>query len=136
MLAANLAERQAKQDAEQREAETKAVLGFVENRIFAAARPEGQAGGLGHDVTLRRAIEAALLFVDQSFPKQPLIEARLRLTLAVTFGNLGDLERQLIWPSGPAGSIARNSVPSTQTRWRARSAWPTATIALAGMPMR
>ena len=93
LLAANEAERQAKQDAEQREAETKAVLDFVENKIIAAARPEGQAGGLGRDVTLRRAIEAALSFVDQSFSNQPLIEARLRLTLAVTFGNLGDLKR-------------------------------------------
>ena len=78
LLAANEAERQAKRDAEQREAETKAVLDFVENKIFAAARPEGQAGGLGRDVTLRRAIEAALSFVDQSFRQQPLIEARLR----------------------------------------------------------
>jgi hypothetical protein len=28
--------------------------------------------------------------VDQSFPNQPLIEARLRNTLAVSFGNLGE----------------------------------------------
>ena len=69
------------------------MLDFVENKILAAARPEGQAGGLGHDVTLRRAMEAALSFVDQSFPDQPLIEARLRLTLAITFANLGDLKR-------------------------------------------
>ncbi len=93
LLAANEAERRAKQDAQRREAETKAVLHFVENKILAAARPEGQAGGLGPEVTLRRAIEAALSFVDQSFSDQPLIEARLRMTLAVTFGNLGDLKR-------------------------------------------
>ena len=76
--------------AETREAETKAVLQFVENKVFAAARPEGQAGGLGRNVTLRRALEAALPFVDQSFPEQPLIEARLRRTLAVSFANLGE----------------------------------------------
>jgi serine/threonine protein kinase len=93
LVAANLAESQAKQDAQRREAETKAVLDFVENKIFAAARPEGQAGGLGWEVTLRRAIDAAVSSVDQSFPDQPLIEARLRLTLAVTFANLGDLKR-------------------------------------------
>jgi serine/threonine protein kinase len=93
LLAANLAERRAKQDAQRREAETKAVLDFVDNKILAAARPEGQAGGLGPEVTLRKAIEAALSFVDQSFSDQPLIEARLRMTLAVTFGNLGDLKR-------------------------------------------
>ena len=34
------------QAAMEREAETKAVLEFVENRVFAAARPEGQEGGL------------------------------------------------------------------------------------------
>ncbi len=93
LLAANEAERRAKQDAQRREAETKAVLDFVDDKILAAARPEGQAGGLGPEVTLRRAIEAALSFVDQSFSDQPLIEARLRMTLAVTFGNLGDLKR-------------------------------------------
>jgi eukaryotic-like serine/threonine-protein kinase len=61
-------ERQAKKDAQEREAETKAVLAFVEAKILAAARPEGDDGGLGRDVTLRRAIEAALPFVD---PKTP-----------------------------------------------------------------
>ena len=92
LLAANAAERQARQDAERREAETKALLDFVENKIFAAARPEGQAGGIGAEVTLRRALEAALSLVDESFSDQPLIEARLRLTLAVTFGNLGEIK--------------------------------------------
>jgi hypothetical protein len=68
------AERQAKET-------TQAVLDFVENKVLAAARPEGEEGGLGGDVTLRRAIEAALPYVEKSFPDQPLIEARLRQTL-------------------------------------------------------
>jgi serine/threonine protein kinase/tetratricopeptide (TPR) repeat protein len=76
--------------AQSREAETKAVLDFLEKKVLAAARPEGQAGGLGHDVTLRQAIEAALPFIETSFKDQPLIEARLRHTLAVSFGNLGE----------------------------------------------
>jgi serine/threonine protein kinase/tetratricopeptide (TPR) repeat protein len=84
------AERKAKDDAFAREAETKAVLGFVENRIFAAARPEGQEGGLGREVTLRKAIESALPYVYRSFPSQPLIEARLRLTLGRSFYFLGN----------------------------------------------
>jgi serine/threonine protein kinase/tetratricopeptide (TPR) repeat protein len=79
------AEKEAKELAQAREAETKAVLEFVENRVFAAARPEGQAGGLGRDVTLGRAVEAAAPFVDKSFTNQPLIEARLRLTLGRSF---------------------------------------------------
>jgi tetratricopeptide (TPR) repeat protein len=89
-LAAAVAEKEAKQTAEAREAEARAVLDFVQNKIFAAARPEGQAGGLGREVTLRRAIEAALPFVEASFTNQPLIEARLRMTLGTSFSYLGE----------------------------------------------
>jgi serine/threonine protein kinase/tetratricopeptide (TPR) repeat protein len=79
----------AQQAAETREAEIQAVLDFVEKKVFAAARPEGQDGGLGHDVTLRRAVEAALPFVARGFTNQPLIEARLRRTLGSVFFDLG-----------------------------------------------
>jgi eukaryotic-like serine/threonine-protein kinase len=79
------AESKAKKTAEAREAETRAVLDFVQNRVFAAARPKGQAGGLGWDITLHHALEAALPFVDKSFADQPLIEAQLRLTLGNSF---------------------------------------------------
>jgi serine/threonine protein kinase/tetratricopeptide (TPR) repeat protein len=79
----------AKQEAQTREAETKAVLEFMEKRILVAARPEGMAGGLGHEVTLRRALEAALPYVENNFKDQPLIEARLRLTLGRSFLYLG-----------------------------------------------
>ena len=50
-VAAAEAEKKAKQSAEAREAETKAVLEFVENKVFAAARPEGPGGrpGPGRD---------------------------------------------------------------------------------------
>jgi serine/threonine protein kinase len=89
-LAAAEAEKEAKQNAEAREAETKAVLDFLENKVFAAARPEGQEGGLGHNVTLRRAVEAALPFVAKSFSDQPLLEARLRGTLGTSFLYLGE----------------------------------------------
>ena len=41
------AEKKAKEDAVARESETKAVLEFVENRVFAAARPERESEGLG-----------------------------------------------------------------------------------------
>ena len=78
------------QTAVAREAETKAVLDFVENKVFAAARPEGMDGGLGHSVPLRKAVEAALPFVAGSFTNQPLIEARLRMTLGKSFDDLGE----------------------------------------------
>jgi len=89
-LASAEAEKKAKQTAQARESETAAVLDFVESKVFAAARPEGQEGGLGHDVTLRRAVDAALPFVEKGFPTQPHIEARLRMTLGTSFLHLGE----------------------------------------------
>src|SRR5262249_31832654 len=52
---ANAAERAAKVVAQDRETEARAVLKFVEDRVFAAARPEGLPGGLGRAVMLRQA---------------------------------------------------------------------------------
>ena len=51
-LAAAEEERKAKETVED-------VLGFVENKVFAAARPKGQDGGLGYDVKLADAITAS-----------------------------------------------------------------------------
>jgi hypothetical protein len=84
-LGAAATEKEAKEIAQAKEAETRSVLHFVQNYIFAAARPEGQEGGLGREVTLRAAIEAALPVVDKSFAGQPLTEARLRMTLGASF---------------------------------------------------
>src|SRR5207247_2085042 len=89
-LAAAEAEREAKKITQTREAETQAVLDFVENKVFAAARPENQEGGLGRDVTLRKAVQTALPFVAKTFADQPLIEARLRMTLGTSFYHLGE----------------------------------------------
>ena len=75
--------------ARQSEADAKAVLDFVENKVFAAARPKDQVGGLGYDVQLADAIKSALPYVETSFPQQPLIEARLRMTLGQSFLYLG-----------------------------------------------
>jgi eukaryotic-like serine/threonine-protein kinase len=89
-LVAAGAEKKAKETAQAKEAETRAVLDFIANKVLAAARPKGRAGGLGPQVTLRAAVEAALPFVENSFTNQTLIEARLRLTLGDSFGDLGD----------------------------------------------
>jgi serine/threonine protein kinase/tetratricopeptide (TPR) repeat protein len=88
--AAEAAEKAAKETALKREEETKAVLDFVESRVFAAARPKDQAGGLGYEVPLRDAIKVALPFVDTSFRDQPRTEARLRMSLGLSFMYLGD----------------------------------------------
>jgi serine/threonine protein kinase len=83
-------ERQAKQQALQRESEMRAVLDFVENKVFAAARPKDQEGGQGYDVKLADAVKAALPFVDKGFTGKPLIEAHLRMTMGASFWYLGD----------------------------------------------
>jgi len=88
-------ERQAKQDAwaakiraEEREAETAAVLKFVEDQVFAAARPQNS----GRDVKLMDAVTQSLPEVTGGFTNQPLIEARLRKTLGTSFWYLGKPE--------------------------------------------
>ena len=81
---------EAKAAAQQSETETRAVLEFVEKKVFAAARPKGEEGGMGREVPLREALEAALPFVAKNFSGQPLVEARLRRTLGLSFRYLGD----------------------------------------------
>jgi tetratricopeptide (TPR) repeat protein len=71
---------------------SRAVLDFVEKRVFAAARPKDQESGLGREVQLRQAIEAALPFVEKSFPNQPMVEAQLRMTMGLSFLDLGASE--------------------------------------------
>jgi serine/threonine protein kinase/tetratricopeptide (TPR) repeat protein len=89
-LASAQAESKAKQEAQAREAEAKAVLKFVEDKVFAAGRPEGQVGGMGHGVSLRKAIDGALLHVSAGFKDQPRVEAHLRMTLGMSYGYLGE----------------------------------------------
>jgi len=82
--------RDQEKEARDRELEARAVLDFVQDKILAAARPEGQEGGLGREVTLRKALEAALPQVESSFQGRPLVEASVRSTLGVSFSYLGD----------------------------------------------
>ncbi len=84
------AEKYAKEEALKREAETQAVLEFVENRVFGTARPRGKDGGQGQDVTLRQAVELALPIVEASFVRQPLVEARLRVAFGQFFVYVGE----------------------------------------------
>jgi serine/threonine protein kinase/tetratricopeptide (TPR) repeat protein len=84
-LAAAKEEKKAKETAE-------AVLGFVEGKIFAAARPKDFGGGLGYDVKLADAVQAALPSIENGFPDKPLTEARLRMTIGTSFVYLGKHE--------------------------------------------
>jgi serine/threonine protein kinase len=80
----------ARADAQAREADANAVVRFVEDHVFAAARPKGQGGGLGQDVSLRAALIAGLPALATGFADQPAVEARLRMTLGATLHHLGD----------------------------------------------
>ncbi|MBX9625641.1 MAG: serine/threonine-protein kinase [Gemmataceae bacterium] len=98
--AARAAEAAQKKLAQAKEAEANAVVQFFEDKLFAAARPKGQEGGLGKDVTLRDAITAALPAVAARFKDRPVVEARLRRTLGTTFLFLGD-------PNAAVGQLDR-----------------------------
>jgi tetratricopeptide (TPR) repeat protein len=88
---ANMVKAQAEQEkAKQSESEAKAVLDFFQNKVLAAARPQGQEGGLGKDVTLRAAVEAAESGIEQSFAHEPAVEASIRDTLGGSYAYLGE----------------------------------------------
>ena len=88
--AAAVDEKRAKETANAREAETRATLEFFEKKVIAAARPKGFPGGLGTDVTVRKALEAAVPDIATSFADRPLIGARLRMAVAGSLFDLGE----------------------------------------------
>ena len=75
---------------QQKEART--VLEFFLNNVLAAARPEGQVGGLGVDVSIRAALDAVEPRIAKTFQDKPLIEASIRHTLGMTYFYLGDYQ--------------------------------------------
>ncbi len=83
----------AKVEALAKEAEANAVVKFFEDQVFAAARPKGQDDGLGAGVTLRDAIAASVPGLEKGFAEQPLVEARLRRALGITFYYLAEHEQ-------------------------------------------
>ncbi len=87
------AEAQAKaeeESANRSAAEARSVLQFFDKYVLAAARPEGQEGGLGRDVTLRQAVDSALPKIAGAFPGQPAVEASIRDELGITYHYLGE----------------------------------------------
>lgn len=89
---AKVAESVQRQNAQAKEAEIQAVLEFVENKILSAARPQGLEMGLGRDVMLRDALETALKSISSDFVAQPVVEARIRMTIGKSFDYLGEVE--------------------------------------------
>jgi serine/threonine protein kinase len=71
-------------------AESEAVLKFFRDRVLSAARPEGRERGLGKDVTIRRAVDAAEPKIAAAFCDQPTVEASIRNALGETYLDLGE----------------------------------------------
>jgi serine/threonine protein kinase/tetratricopeptide (TPR) repeat protein len=85
------AKEQALQEAKASAAEAKTVLAFFQDKVLAAGRPkELEDGGLGKDVTLRQAIDAATAEIAEAFQTQPLAEASVRDVLGLTYRYLRD----------------------------------------------
>ena len=70
-----------------------AVTDFLNKYLLQAARPLGIRGGLGHDVSLRKALEHATEEVEKAFASRPLVEAKIRYILAITYLFLSEQER-------------------------------------------
>jgi tetratricopeptide (TPR) repeat protein len=66
------------------------VLRFFQEKVLAASRPKGQDGGLGIDVTIRAAVDAAEPKIADTFRDQPLVEAAIRQALGKTYYYLGE----------------------------------------------
>jgi eukaryotic-like serine/threonine-protein kinase len=79
-----------RREADDQREQARAVLGFFENRVLAAARPEGEPGGLGKDATIRAAVDAAEPTIEQAFADQPVVAATIRDTVGTTYWYLGE----------------------------------------------
>jgi tetratricopeptide (TPR) repeat protein len=83
------------QKARRSESEARAILTFFQEKLVAAARPEGEEGGLGYDVPLRAAIDAAEASIAADFRDQPAVEAAIRDTLGDSYLYLGEPDKAL-----------------------------------------
>jgi serine/threonine protein kinase/tetratricopeptide (TPR) repeat protein len=70
--------------------ESRAVLNFFQEQVLAAARPEGQEGGLGPEVSIRKALDAAEPRIAGAFRDQPAIEASVRDVIGRSYIYLGE----------------------------------------------
>jgi serine/threonine protein kinase/tetratricopeptide (TPR) repeat protein len=92
---------------QRRQAET--VLRFVQDHVFAAARPVDRPGGMGPNVSLRKALDSALEAVESNFATEPVVAARVRMTLGMSYWYLGE-DRIAADQFRRAGSLFRSQV--------------------------
>ncbi|NOY00223.1 MAG: tetratricopeptide repeat protein [Verrucomicrobia bacterium] len=89
---------EARELAEQSAKESKEVLVFFNQNIFGALKPKTGlgTGGLGLNVTLAEAIEAAEANIENSFTDQPLVEAAIRMRLGNAYQIMGNKGNEVI----------------------------------------
>jgi len=75
--------------AEQAREETQTVTDFLTNELLASVYPEKAKG---QEVTVRHILEAASENLESKFEARPLIEAKIRHTLGLTYDKMGDYE--------------------------------------------
>ncbi len=85
-LAAALAAKESEQD-------TEAFSNFLVNDVISAARPESVRGGLGINVTVLQALDAAANRIDETFRDRPRAEALARHDLGVTYRLIGQFKK-------------------------------------------
>jgi tetratricopeptide (TPR) repeat protein len=74
------------------EAVMEAFSNFLVDDVLAVARPEGQDGGLGIDVTVRQMLDVAAAKAGPTFAGRPRAEAKTRFALGKTYWYVGKLE--------------------------------------------
>jgi len=72
------------------ESEARSVLEFFQEKVLAAARPEGVKGGLGIDASIRAAVDAAEPQIGPAFQDRPLVEASIRSVMGESYRYLSE----------------------------------------------
>ncbi len=90
-----IAEEQREQ-AERSAREAQAVLAFYNTNVIAAVKPKSELGGLGIDVTITEAVDAAEPKISKTFAGQPLIEASVRTALGNAYNFSGDNAAEIV----------------------------------------
>jgi tetratricopeptide (TPR) repeat protein/tRNA A-37 threonylcarbamoyl transferase component Bud32 len=75
------------------EADSEAFNGYVTHHLLAAARPSRAVEGLGRNIRLADALEAAEKKFEAAFAGRPRAEAKARYTLGMTWLGLGQFAR-------------------------------------------
>ncbi len=75
------------------EADTRAFSEFLVEDVLSVARPKGDRGGLGINVTVKAALDVAEANIERRFQNRPRAEAIARHDLGVTYRLIGELDK-------------------------------------------